>query len=48
MIANTSTTSLKITVETHYLADQSEPESERYVFAYTITIQNTGAVPARL
>ena len=48
MTANTSTTSLKITVETHYLADQSEPESERYVFAYTITIQNTGAVPARL
>ena len=48
MTANTSTTSLKITVETHYLADQSEPESERYVFAYTITIQNTGAVSARL
>ena len=48
MTANTSTTSLKITVETHYLADQSEPESERYVFAYTITIQNTGVVPARL
>lgn len=48
MTANTSTTSLKISVETHYLADQSEPESERYVFAYTITIQNTGVVPARL
>ena len=48
MSAYTSTTSLKITVETHYLAEQSEPESERYVFAYTITIQNTGDVAARL
>ena len=48
MSAHTSTTSLKITVETHYLAEQSEPESERYVFAYTITIQNTGEVAARL
>ncbi|HRE16072.1 MAG TPA: Co2+/Mg2+ efflux protein ApaG, partial [Rhodocyclaceae bacterium] len=31
-----------------YLADQSEPENGQYVFAYTITITNTGAVPAQL
>jgi ApaG protein len=31
-----------------FIADQSEPESERYVFAYTITIENVGTVPAQL
>ncbi len=39
---------IEITVETAYLPEQSEPEDERYVFAYTITIRNTGAVAARL
>jgi ApaG protein len=28
--------------------DQSEPEADRYVFAYTITISNKGEVPATL
>ena len=32
----------------HYIAEQSDPEEERYVFAYTITIENTGTVPAQL
>ena len=31
-----------------YLPDQSDEERERYVFAYTITILNTGTVPAQL
>jgi ApaG protein len=48
MKATAPRTTLKITVETHYLPDQSEPEGERYVFAYTVTIRNTGSVPARL
>lgn len=39
---------IQITVETLYLPDQSEPEGERYVFAYTVTIRNTGNTPARL
>ena len=37
-----------ISVETIYVADQSEPDANRYVFAYTITIQNAGKVPAQL
>ncbi len=41
-------TSMQITVETLYLPDQSEPDGERFVFAYTVTIRNTGALPARL
>jgi len=37
-----------ISVETIYVADQSEPDANRYVFAYTITIENAGKVPAQL
>lgn len=39
---------LAIDVATRYLDDQSEPEQDRYVFAYTIRILNAGNVPARL
>jgi ApaG protein len=39
---------LAIDVATRYLDDQSEPEQDRYVFAYTIRIRNAGNVPARL
>ncbi|TVQ91517.1 MAG: Co2+/Mg2+ efflux protein ApaG [Chromatiaceae bacterium] len=31
-----------------FLPDQSDPDGGRYVFAYTVTIRNTGAVPAKL
>jgi len=31
-----------------YLPEQSDPEGERYVFAYRITISNTGRQPAKL
>lgn len=31
-----------------YLPDQSDPANELYVFAYTITISNTGDIPAQL
>ena len=39
---------VRVKVETAYIAEQSSPEIDRYVFAYTITITNTGSVPARL
>ncbi|TCK19327.1 ApaG protein [Thiogranum longum] len=39
---------IKIDVETHYIEEQSLPEQGRYVFAYTITIENCGNVPAQL
>lgn len=43
-------TNYHITVEvrTEYLPDQSNPEAERYTFAYHITIRNTGSVAAQL
>ncbi len=31
-----------------YIPEQSDAEADRYAFAYTITITNTGDVPARL
>lgn len=31
-----------------YVEDQSDPSKSQYVFAYTITISNTGTVPAQL
>ena len=39
---------IHIQVATDYVHEQSEPDAHRYVFAYTITISNKGAVPARL
>lgn len=39
---------LDIDVATRYLDEQSEPDQDRYVFAYTIHIRNRGSVPARL
>ncbi len=37
-----------VVVETTYLAEQSDVEQNRYVFSYTITITNTGSMPAQL
>ncbi len=31
-----------------FIPDQSDPDENRYLFAYTITIRNVGAVPAQL
>ncbi|MBX6393313.1 MAG: Co2+/Mg2+ efflux protein ApaG, partial [Burkholderiales bacterium] len=37
-----------IEVQTQYLPEQSDERDERYVFAYTITLENVGTVPAQL
>jgi ApaG protein len=39
---------IRIQVATSYVDEQSEPEADRYVFAYTITISNDGDVAAKL
>jgi len=39
---------IEVGVETSYIDEQSDPDADRYVFAYTITISNTGSSPAKL
>lgn len=39
---------ISVSSETLYIPEQSSPENSRYVFAYTMTIKNTGMMAARL
>jgi len=39
---------IEVDVETNYIEDQSSPDNNRYVFAYTIKIRNEGDKPAKL
>jgi len=42
------TEGIRVRVQSQYLPDQSEPTSDRYVFAYTITISNESRRTAQL
>jgi ApaG protein len=42
------TRGVRVTVRSQYLADQSSPTDDRYVFAYTVSISNEGNEPAQL
>jgi ApaG protein len=37
-----------VAVRTMYVEEQSNPDNQHYVFAYTITIRNTGSVAAQV
>jgi ApaG protein len=39
---------IEVHPQAHYLAEQSDEEAGRYIFAYTITIRNTGDIAAQL
>ncbi len=39
---------ITVNVIPQYLKDQSDPNQDQYVFAYTVTLLNTGSIPARL
>ena len=39
---------INVEVETDYIQEQSLPDQNRYVFSYTVTITNTGTIPAKL
>lgn len=39
---------LTVSVRTQYLEDQSDPDRNKYVFAYAVTIKNTGQVAAQV
>jgi ApaG protein len=42
------TQGIKISVKPYYLPEESDPENDRYIFAYQITILNEGERPAQL
>ena len=48
MAADKQKYAFTVSVQNAYLADQSNAEAHRYVFAYTVTITNVGAVAAQL
>lgn len=39
---------ITVKAQSTFIPEQSDVDEERFVFAYTITITNTGTVPARL
>ena len=47
-MTDTQINNIQVDVETRYIEDQSNPEQNYYVFAYTITIQNKGEQAAQL
>ncbi len=47
-MTDSSLNDIKVNVQTRYIEDQSNPDKNYYVFAYTITIVNQGQQPAQL
>ena len=39
---------IQVDVDTLYVESESDPDNNRFVFAYTITIRNVGEIPAKL
>lgn len=39
---------IQVTVTTHYIKEESNPEASRFIFSYTILIENTGDISAKL
>ncbi len=39
---------IDVSAESIFVRDQSAPDDDKYVFAYTVTINNTGSVTAQL
>jgi ApaG protein len=47
-VADEKQYAIDVAAATQYLAEQSDEPAGRYVFAYTITLRNTGSVAAQL
>lgn len=47
-VSTALTDGIRVTVRSQYLADQSSPDDDRYVFAYTVKIANEGLATAQL
>ena len=47
-MSNTANHGIRVSVKAEYVPEQSSPKSHRYVFAYTVRIENEGKGPAQL
>ena len=47
-MAETKRYEITVVPRSTYVEEQSDPSKNQYVFAYTITLTNTGTVPAQL
>lgn len=47
-MANSKKYQIDVSAVPQYISEQSDPGRERYVFAYTITLENVGTVAAQL
>ena len=47
-MAKKSHYNITVAAQAFYMEEQSSPDQDRYVFAYTIVIQNQGTIPAKL
>ena len=47
-MADSKKYAFKVSVQTAYLPDQSNPEDHKYAFAYTVKITNVGNIAAQL
>lgn len=47
-VSSAVTDGIRVSVESVYVAEQSSPRAQRYVFAYTVKIVNEGTEPAQL
>ena len=43
-----SVNGIQVEVDTLYVESESDPDNNRYVFAYTVTIRNVGDIAAKL
>ncbi|PCI09132.1 MAG: Co2+/Mg2+ efflux protein ApaG [Gammaproteobacteria bacterium] len=47
-MADYSMNKIDVKVQPAYIAEQSDPKNNLYVFSYTVTIKNNGSIPAKL
>lgn len=47
-MTETKAQTIAVTAQSQYLAEQSQPDENRFVFSYTITISNNGSEPTQL
>lgn len=48
LVSSAITQGIRVSVESRYLPDQSQPRAGRWVFAYRVTIKNEGTATAQL